>query len=281
MAAGLVVLLVPMAVAVLIGLVLIAPIFDLSLDSGWLFRAGLIFLVSALYIAMIFLMGIFVSTRTVHALSSFIALLLIWAGLNFVVPKIAAFVAQSIYRIPSVQEIEMQTAAIRREESEKMVKSFEAYRASNPGKSIPPDVTVKLRRQMDEAIEDRESRLMQSYEAAKQRQVNLAVNLARVSPASAYLFAVAELAGTGIHRHNRFLRFLDQYRKTFRDYFDNLERQRVQIVKDFSHVPNISFSEEPLRSVLARVIPDAGLISALTVLFFASAFFSFIKYDLR
>lgn len=137
-AAGLVVLLVPMAVAILIGLVLIAPIFDLSLDSGWLFRAGLIFLVSALYIAMIFLMGIFVSTRTVHAMSSFIALLLIWAGLNFVVPKIAAFVAQSIYRIPSVQEIEMQTAAIRREESEKMVKSFETYRASNPGKSIPP-----------------------------------------------------------------------------------------------------------------------------------------------
>lgn len=134
---------------------------------------------------------------------------------------------------------------------------------------------------MDEAIEDRESRLMQSYEAAKQRQVNLAVNLARVSPASAYLFAVAELAGTGIHRHNRFLRFLDQYRKTFRDYFDNLERQRVQIVKDFSHVPNISFSEEPLRSVLARVIPDAGLISALMVLFFAGAYFSFIKYDLR
>lgn len=134
---------------------------------------------------------------------------------------------------------------------------------------------------MDEALEERESKLSQSYEGQKWRQVRLAINLSHLSPSSAYTNAVMDLAGTGIYRHDRFVRYLDEYRKAFRDYFDNLERQNVRTVSSFDNIPVMSFSEEPVSSVLSRIVIDVGFIALLTVLLFTGAYFSFVRYDVR
>ncbi|MEK6320952.1 MAG: ABC transporter permease subunit [Acidobacteriota bacterium] len=281
---GLVLLFAPMTLATLIGLVFLTPLFGVSLDSVSWWRLLLILGASALYISLIFLLGVFVSTRTTRTMNSFIILLLIWASLNFVIPRVAVTVAQSVYRIPSVQEIDMQVEGIRREESEKLSQRIQAYRASHPeskDKPLPPETAIQARQSMDEALEERESKLMQGYEAAKWSQVHLAINLSQLSPASAYTFAVMELAGTGIYRHNRFLQYLGEFQKGFRSHFDNLERQNVRTVDRFDNVPEASFSEESTSSVIGRIIPETGLIGVLTVILFAGAYFSFVRYDVR
>jgi ABC-type transport system involved in multi-copper enzyme maturation permease subunit len=278
--AGLLILFTPMAVAFLAGL-LFLPAFGISLDAPSWARAAMIFLASLSYIGSSFLLGTFVSTRTSRAMGSLIWLLLIWASFTFVIPRIAVTVAQTVCRVPSVQEVEMQIEAIRREENEKSARRFQAYRASNPHQPIPPEVAVQLRRQKDEALEERESKVMYSYQAALHRQIRLAVNIARLSPAFAYVHSAMELSGTGVERHTRFLRFLDEYRRAFRDYFDDLERRGVQVVTDFEAVPEFSFAEEPLGSTIKRIIPDLGLIGGVMVALFASAYFSFTKYDVR
>jgi hypothetical protein len=132
---------------------------------------------------------------------------------------------------------------------------------------------------MDQALEDREARLTQDYETGKWRQVRFAMALSRLSPSSAYAGAVMELAGTGVYRHDRFLRFLDEYRVAFRSYFDDLESRNVQSVKSFADVPEFSFREEPSRSVFARTIWDVGLITGMSITLFAAAYFSFVRYD--
>jgi ABC-2 type transport system permease protein len=283
-AAGLVMLFAPLTAAGLIGLLFLTPLFGVSLNAGTWLRILAILAASASYIALFFLLGIFVSTRTTRTMSSFILLVLAWAGLNFVIPRIAVMVSQTVYRIPSVQEIDLQIEAIRREELDKMVQRIQAYRNSNPeskDKPVPADVSVPLRRDMDEALEEREAKLMQSYEGEKWRQVRLAMALSRLSPCSAYANVVMEMAGTGVYRHDRFLRFLDEYRKNLRNYFDGLERQNVRTVNNFDNAPDFSFQEEPGLSAFGRIVVDIGLILAATLMLFAAAYFSFVRYDVR
>ncbi|HEU4387364.1 MAG TPA: ABC transporter permease subunit [Blastocatellia bacterium] len=283
-AAGFAMLLGPLAAASLAGLLFLTPLFGISLRGGAWIRLVAIFLASASYIALFFFLGTLVSTRTTRTMSSIIILILIWASLNFVIPRVAVMIAQSIYPAPSVQQVDMQVEAIRREETDKSVKRFQAYRNEHPDfkdKPLPSDVAVALRRQTDEAMEEREGKLMESYEARKRQQVRLAINLSRLSPCSAYANAVMELAGTGVFRHERFLRLLDEYRRDFRGYFDDLERQNVKTVNSFDNVPMFSFHEEATGSVIGRVTIDVGVITIVTVILFAGAYFSFVRYDIR
>jgi hypothetical protein len=46
-------------------------------------------------------------------------------------------------------------------------------------------------------------------------------------------------------------------------------------------MPQHSFAAEPLGLSLARTIPDFGLMVFLVIVFFAGAYVSFLKYDVR
>ena len=46
-------------------------------------------------------------------------------------------------------------------------------------------------------------------------------------------------------------------------------------------MPQHRFEPESLNQSLARVLPDIGLMVVLIIVFFAGAYFSFLKYDVR
>lgn len=281
---GSLVLLLPVVLATLIGLLFFTPLAGVELSDGdWLRILGIVGL-SILYLLMMFLAGLFVSILTRQRVTSLLVLLIAWVVLIFVVPRSAATLAQHLQEIPAGEEVAAQLREIREDEANKYRARAQQYAQENPLytiQTLPPELQVANRRQMDEAVEERSSQVFRAVDAAQNRQVAVAANLARLSPATAYRLAVTDLASTGVSRHQQFLRSLDEYRRQFVGHFDELERRGVTTVSDFSDVPVF---EEPFldpRADFRRIVLDAGLLTGVSLLLFTAAYVAFLRCDVR
>lgn len=281
---GSVVLLLPVLLATVLGLLFLTPTAGVDLTgTEWLRVLGIVAL-SGLYLGMMFLAGLFVSILTRHRVTSLIVLLIAWVVLVFVIPRSAATLAQYLQEIPSGEEVAAQLREIRADEVEKYRTRAQEFVQENPLYSLqtlPPEFQVDNRRQMDEAVEERSSQVYRAVDAVQNRQVALATNLARISPATAYRLAVTDLAGTGVHRHQEFLRRLDDYRREFVGFFDALERQGASSVSDFSDVPVFEPPALDASADLRRVLLDTGLLLGVSLLLFTAAFVAFLRCDVR
>lgn len=281
---GSLVLLVPVAVATVLGLFTLTPAFGIELSGDQWLRVLWIVALSFLFLLMMFLAGLLVSILTRRRILSIIVLLIAWVILLFVVPRMAASIAQWQQPIPPSEEIAGQIRQIRQEEAQKFQQRNREAAESNPLYSLqalPSEVIVANRREMDHAVEARSGQVLEVVEAAKRRQVSLASNLARISPMTAYLLAVTDLAGTGVAQHQHFVSHLEAYRQRFVAYFDELESQGVAQVDDFSQVPMFEYSPQTLADIAPRVLGDVGLILAVCLVLFAAAYAAFLKCDVR
>lgn len=281
---GSLVLLLPLTAATLLGLLFFTPPMGIDLDGEQWLRILLIFLLSVLYVLMMFLIGLLVSVLARRRITSMIVLLIVWVGIIFVIPRLAASLAQQLQEIPSAEEVAGQLRDIRQAEAEKyQARNREMMSKISAGssQSLPPAFQVESRRQMDEAVEEQAAKVLQAVDAAEGRQVSLATNLARLSPATAYLLAVTDLSGTGVYRHRHFLRHLDEFRKRFAGHFNDLESQGVESVEDFSSAPQFLYREETLGELAPRIITDVGLMLFVGVALFLAAFLAFLRTDLR
>ncbi len=281
---GSLILILPVALATLVGLLFLTPLWGVSLSGDqWLQVAGVIAL-SFLFLIMMFLGGLLVSSLARTRIASIIALLFVWVILIFIIPRTATSMAQKIQPIPSAEEVAQRLQEVRNEEHEKSQERVEAWLGEHPGstpKDMPQEVVVANRRLMDEGVEKQESLIQQSVDAALARQVELATNLARVSPATSYLLSVTRLTGTGVDRHSRFLRYLNEYRHRFRDFFDQIESTGATVMDDFADVPQFTYQEERTTRMIASALVDGGIMVFVSLVLFAASYWAFIRYDVR
>ncbi|HUP21491.1 MAG TPA: ABC transporter permease subunit [Thermoanaerobaculia bacterium] len=281
---GSTVLLIPVTLATLLSLFFFTPIMGVSLTgTHWLQVLG-VFLLSCLFLVMMFVLGLLVSCLTRRRMTSMIVLLVVWVTLIFVVPRAATSIAQHLVTLPSSEEVSRRIREASAEAFEKNMQVINEWLAENPGltqSDVPPSVQVAGRRAMDQYNESQEARIRQNVDVALQRQVSLATSLARISPATSYMLAVTHLSGTGVHRHQRFLRHLDEYRHRFAEHFNRMEDDDIQLVEDFTGVPRFEYAEEPLANLLLTVMVDASIMATLCVLLFGAAFAAFVRYDVR
>ena len=55
----------------------------------------------------------------------------------------------------------------------------------------------------------------------------------------------------------------------------------VKVKVDLADMPQHAYKAEPLKTSLARTLPDYGWMAILAVIFFAGAYLSFRRYDVR
>ncbi|MBM3312853.1 MAG: DUF3526 domain-containing protein, partial [Candidatus Aminicenantes bacterium] len=137
-------------------------------------------------------------------------------------------------------------------------------------------------------IDANNAALERDYQLRKRSQERLAVNLSRVSPASALMFASMSLARTGVDEHERFLASIRSYKPSFTQWINPKMMQSINFQTgettgkvSLSDMPQHKFEAEGLGKSLARTIPDFGVMLVLIVVFFAGAYVSFLKYDVR
>jgi hypothetical protein len=122
--------------------------------------------------------------------------------------------------------------------------------------------------------------------APQRAQQGLAVNLSRSG--FGLMFSTMSLARTGIDEHERFLASIRGYKPIWTKWANSKMMQSIdfsgggQTVKVvLDDMPVHTFEPETLGKSFARTLPDFILMIVLSLVFFAGAFVSFLKADVR
>ena len=252
-------LVIPLLVPLLIGMLMIMLSPSISMTGDMWGRLLGIILVFLIYLACFFALGLLVSAFTHRASVSFMVLLFIWIVSVFVIPRASVIIASRAAPAMSLQE-------------------YNAQREANT-----QDMMHGLR--YEEMVRKNE-KLDAEYGQQKHRQVSLATNLSRISPAACMTYVVLSLADTGITRHERFLTNAKIHKPQFMEVVGNMmsEVDFSQMFTnpkkpDTSLIPRFQFHEEQSGDVLPRITVDFIIIGILTIMFFVCAHLAFLRYD--
>lgn len=195
-------LLAPLLLPLLIGCALL-PAFGVPLSGEQWARLALILGSGLLLVGIFVVLSVLVSSATRRASSSFLILLMIWIGAVLVVPRASILLAGRAVQVASVDEIASQTSRLASQlwsEDRKAMGSFMPTNATEPEQAM-----VELRKFMNTQQEERDKklgaltqRLNEERRNAQERQSDLALNLARVSPTAVFSLAASSLAGTSL-----------------------------------------------------------------------------------
>lgn len=318
-------ILLPFMASVLIFLIVILISPQVHFDRETWQRVFIIVFVSLLYIGVFTALGLFISARTESSTTALLSLLLIWTILVFAIPKASSLLAGQLYHVPSIQEIQAQKSSMERqltsEFTQKMMKmnllnmeriegryeQLEERYEQSQGKGMNEEevmadiqtssqkgvadfqkVLTDMMKEFQDEISLERDKIQSAYERKLRRQQEVAVYLSRVSPASSYIFAVVNLANTGIERQQTFLRDAKQYQKDYTDYirmksskmggFNIFTKHKEEI--DLSDMPRFQPRDPTLDASLSAVWIDILLLFVIGIVFFMAAYISFLRYEL-
>ncbi|MBM3295077.1 MAG: DUF3526 domain-containing protein [Candidatus Aminicenantes bacterium] len=294
---GYISLLIPLIIPLILSLLILLVYPNLSLaGEDWL-RLLLMFLMFFLYLSVFFTLGLFVSARTSKSSTSFLVLLFIWVVFVTIIPKVSVLTASQIRPIPSVHEITAKKDAFLQQiQASGQKEALEWMKQNSPKEGEDQKAwQEKFRKYLEDLqqgltskIDENNAALERDYQLRKRAQERLAVNISRVSPASALMFASMSLARTGVDEHERFLASIRSYKPIFTKWANSKMMQSIdfsgggqttKVVLD--DMPQHKFEAETIGKSLSRTIPDFGVMLVFIVVFFAGAYVSFLKYDVR
>jgi len=291
---GLLSLIVPLVIPFLIGLIMLMVYPDISFTGEDWVRIGLIFLLFLLYLSVFFTLGLMVSSFMSRSSGSLFVLLFAWVVFVFIVPKTAVIIAGQINPIPSMHEVTAQKDAFLQEISASTQQEVRDWMQNNP-RDDTPDFQEKFRSYIEEVQQDataridaRNAELETQYQAKRRTQQMIALNMSRISPASALTIAAENMGRTGVREHERFLNSIKRYKPVFTKWANEKMMQNLDLSgrgeqpkPDISDMPGHEFAPESLRDSLAAALPDYLILALMTLIFFSAAFVSFLRYDVR
>jgi ABC-type transport system involved in multi-copper enzyme maturation permease subunit len=285
-------LLVPVALAFLLGGLLLINFDGISLTGGDVLRILLLGINFLLYLTVLFALGIFVSTLTPHSTTAFGLCLIAWVLLVAIVPKFAVLAAKQISPLESLQGFELKKVEVHRQGSVEAQQEYDKYLLEHHREVPPVGIYFEMTRRIREKQNLELSRLEDDYLHRKQRQEWWAQMLARSSPAGSMSYAAMSLARTGLERDFRFQAAMRDYRSEFTRYYDEKSHEQAELAENrqgnssavyqnLSDLPEFEFHEEPLASSLEKALPDLGFLALWILALFVAAYVSFLGYDVR
>jgi ABC-type transport system involved in multi-copper enzyme maturation permease subunit len=293
---GYISLLLPLLIPLLLSLLFLLIVPDVSLGGQDWARLALVFLMFFLYLSVFFSLGLFVSARTQRSSTSFLVLLFAWVLIVMVIPKAAVIVAGQVKPIPSVHEITAKKDAfLQQVQSEGQKTAIEWVGKNRADAQKDPkafqDKYLKyiqdLNSELTTKIDENNAALERDYQQRKRAQQTLAVNLSRISPASALTFGSMTLARTGVDEYDRFLASVRAYKPIYSKWANsklaegiNMQTGEMGKIK-IDDMPQHVYQPEWLSRSLVRTIPDFALLVVMIIAFFVGAYVSFLRYDVR
>lgn len=158
---------------------------------------------------------------------------------------------------------------------------------------------------MQKLADEREKKMLEfSARLNEQRrnrqavQEQAAFNLARISPAAAFTLASSNLVGTSLALKQHYLEEAGKYQQAYASFIraktgGSLGGGRVMVFRttdgeeekrnpiDPRAIPPFVYQAMPLNRAVQAAVLDFGLLIFFNVVFFAGAFVSFLRYDLR
>jgi len=249
---------IPFLLVVLLGFAFVNLNRDIHFSANQLVRLALILCVVLLYMALFLSLGILISTLTQKAAISVVVLLFIWVLMVFVVPNLGNLLARQLVDVPSVAGLS---------EKRNQIWTREVLLA------------IQDRNWSDHYSQiNREHGLLEEdYRNKFSRLVRLSKNINRISPVSSFVYAVTDLAGTGIGEEENLKRAVISYNNSIfpeisAAIFDEKQRQ----------YPAFQYRYRELSEVFARgTLFDMAWLIFFNILFFALSYMAFVRYDVR
>ncbi|MBM4160304.1 MAG: hypothetical protein FJ217_04300 [Ignavibacteria bacterium] len=313
---GVITLIVPFTLGVLLGLSYIAVAAGVELRSLDYGVFAILLLISYLYMTAFYALGLFFSARSRTSNVAVLKSLFAWVVLVLVLPNISPFLAAQIYRIPSVAKIQRETNKIESDDRDEIIgkrlqqivqmtfPDFATIRSmtkSDLQKKLDSDPVFRDRyaqfqRAFEELVRDvnTEQRriadaIRESFENQSHHQELLATVLASLSPLSNFVFAATDAADVGLQSDAEWAAQSGEYDRVLSEYVNQryAETRQRNPAFDFNDYldlrgrPRFQFQPPPLAMRLERILVPAGVLAMFNLLFFAGAFLSFLRYDVR
>lgn len=249
---------IPFLLVVLLGFAFVNLNRDIHFSANQLVRLALILSVTLFYIALFLSLGILISTVTRKAANSVVALLLIWVLMVFVIPNLGNLLARQMVDVPSVAGLS---------EKRNQIWTREVLLA----------IQDKNRSEHFSKINRDNMLLEEDYRNKFNRLVRLSKNINRISPVSSFVYAVTDLAGTGIGEEANLKRAVISYNNSI---FPELLAPASD--RESSQYPAFNYRYRDLSEVFARgTLFDMSWLIFFNILFFALSYMAFVKYDVR
>jgi ABC-type transport system involved in multi-copper enzyme maturation permease subunit len=293
---GFISLLIPLLIPLVLSLLILVISPNVAMAGGDWLRLLLIILMFFLYLSVFFCLGLFVSARTSRSSTSFLVLLFAWVVIVMVIPKAAVITAAQIKPIPSIHEITSQKDAFLQQVQQEGQKGFRDWAQENSAEAAkdPKAYQDKLKaflaeyqQELTDRIDKNNAALERDYQQKKLVQQNLAINLSRISPASALSFGSMTLARTGVDEFDRFLASVRAYKPIYTKWInskfgDSINFQTGELSRiSLDDMPQHTLQPETVGKLLVRTLPDFALMAVMIIVFFVGAYVSFLRYDVR
>jgi len=291
---------IPLFIGLLVSLIIVVA-YNVAVISGldWL-KILTIVLVSFLYLSIFILLGIFVSSRTVHPANSMVMLLMVWVVLVVLIPSFGRIISEMFGKAPNPAELERKLGEISAEMWGNSARfgeraGYMSWDPNDPANNPPARGRLKTAETnaKNQAREDHHNKML--------AQAFTGRNLTCFSPTVIYQRASEAIAGTGVNHILNLQRQVKEYQSNLKEYIrskdaedplslhliypETTSAQAWRTIShnpvDFETVPKFQERDFALGQSLKLAIWDIGLLTLFNLVFFAASFASFLRYDVR
>ena len=218
---GYIVFIVPFLVSFLLGLLLLTwQGFPLGEFKVALPVLGLT-LISLLYIAVFFAIGVFISTYLDNAKTALIVAFTFWVFAVLIAPRGAFVVAKLVAPTRTQQAVYMEKTALRnnltKDRDEKIFKKMTEIFAGNEGIHIRSDderidkLKKPINEQFRQEFQDQTNKIDRDYQREKKQQEYVGETLSRIVPTSSLTYVAMNLTQTGKLKRDRYFQTGERY----------------------------------------------------------------------
>ena len=287
-----------------IGVLTMMP--DFEMDASEWERSALIMTVSAAYLFAYACAGLLGSALTYRSAASVVLLLTFWITTVVVIPRTCLIVAETIQPAPSIyrhqaerENLSRQFLMKWREERVKWQTNFDnthGYHWRSTPESREEERYVARRTRREIYVEQRLQAVRQLEEDFRRRynrRMELAISIARISPAFAYKDAMVRLARSSVERHRGLEDAFEQsyfgggyydwyLETTDRWYLKEANPEKYGKAEwDLAGMPRFSLEDREESHDAASSVYDLGIIVTWGLLSLICAWASMIRYDVR
>lgn len=286
----------------LLGIAAVLLLPDIRFRGPEWIRLGLILTAMGLYIVAFACAGILGSCLTRRAATSFVVLLFFWAAAVAVLPRLSLIVADLFRPATSTQEFRAQVKALSKShgqvrfdsqvrwEEDYLKRHGKQWWDTPAGREEWTLMRNRSRLETGEKVRSEARRVEEAFQNRYSARLDLAIFLARISPAYALNNATARLARTGMDRHRRFLEAMTTTRGLLNDWYwgERMQQgmswaypEKYEWDQDFSDVPRFTYRETWPDADLQTALVDIGMLALWGIVFFVGAYVAMLRYDLR
>ncbi|MFQ5768610.1 MAG: ABC transporter permease subunit [Acidobacteriota bacterium] len=273
-----------------------------------------VLMVSTLFLAAFHSLGLMVSTFCHSTRTAIVSLLVIWVGLQLIVPRAGDLIAAVAVPVRSHESVRAAQDKIKKEMEKELGKKaglafmritgekdldkgFDILSGTTPMAAQFKREYRTLARQSHREERSRVGQIEQQYRREKARQERVSRGVALLSPASALAFLITDIAGTGdlafrgyrdaVRAHHQILDRVAFSKRQESSYRITIDTSTIMSSfgggspEDISAIPAFTVPEPALASILHADIWAVVTLLAYLIIPFLVAFVAFMRYDVR